>query len=105
MKDMNFTLLPAIVKPNGKEYLLKEDDEMLIEIFDSGSENNFDVICNVVSMLPIEYNTITKVKEEENEVAEESANHKPLCDYVMNNSCVDEDKAIFERLDLVMQQH
>lgn len=60
----------------------------------------------VVSFLPIEFDKITKVtKEEDIDLAKELANHKSLCYYVMNNSCVDEDKAIFKRLDLGMQQH
>lgn len=40
----------AIVKPNGKEPLSNEDGEMLTDNFDSGSENDFDVICKFVML-------------------------------------------------------
>lgn len=95
MKERIFPPLPAIVKPNGNEPLPKEDDKILTNNFNSGLENDFDVICNVVSVFPIEYVTITEVTEEENVLGEESANHKSFCYYVMNNNYMDEDKAIF----------
>lgn len=105
MKERNFPPLPSIFKSNVKEPFPKEDDEILIDNFDYGSKNDSDVICNVVSVLLIEYNTITEVIGEENEVVEESTNHKSLCYYVMNNGCVDEDSAVLERPYSEMQQY
>lgn len=32
-------------------------------------------------------------------------NHKPLCYYIMNNGCVNEQNVVFERLDEGMNQH
>lgn len=47
----------------------------------------------------------SEVTKEEDESAEEMATHKPLWYYVMNDGFVNEDKAIFERPDMSMQQH
>lgn len=33
--------------------------------FDSGLKDDMDIICNVIFMLPLEYDTITKVTKEE----------------------------------------
>lgn len=105
-REIIFPPLPAMVKPNGTYPLPNEDDEMLTDNFDSRLENAFNVICNVAYVLPIEFDMVNDVKkEEDNELVEESSNHKPLCYYVMNNSCVNEDKTIFERPDLGMQQN
>lgn len=104
MKEIIFPPFLTIIKPNGKDSLSNEDNEMLLDSFDYGSENDFDVICNVVSVLPIEHGTITEVTKEDNELTKESVNHKSLCYYVMNNGCV-YNKSIFERLYLGMQQH
>lgn len=46
--------------------------------FDFGSERELDVICNMISVLPLEYDTITEVTEEEDGLVEEMAIHKPL---------------------------
>lgn len=55
------------------------------------------MIYNMISVLPIEYDTVTKVtKEKYNELAEELSKHKPLCYYVMKDDFIEEDKAIFE---------
>lgn len=44
MREINFPSFPTIVEPNGKESLPNENDDMLTNNFDSGSENDFDVI-------------------------------------------------------------
>lgn len=106
MRDIVFPLFPAIVKPNGKDPLSNEDVKMLTENFDSGSENDFDVICNVVYDLPVEFNRITEVtKGEDNELVEVIIKHKRLCYFVINSNCIYEDKAIIQRPDLGMKQH
>lgn len=53
MRERNFPTLLATIKPNGKDSFPKEDDEILIDNFDSRSEDDFDVIYNVVSVFPI----------------------------------------------------
>lgn len=56
----------------------KEEDEMLTNNSYSVSEGEFDVICNVVFFLTIEYDTITKITEEEYDGhVEEIVSHKP----------------------------
>ncbi|CAJ2662571.1 unnamed protein product [Trifolium pratense] len=77
-----------------------EDDDLL----DEGSD--FDVMVNVVSILPLEYDVPTEVNElEEDFEALNLADHKPMCYYVMQNGCVEEQKAVFEKPDLGMQNH
>ncbi|CAJ2630140.1 unnamed protein product [Trifolium pratense] len=57
-----------------------EDDDLL----DEGSD--FDVMVNVVSILPLEYDVPTEVNElEEDFEALNLADHKPMCYYVMQN--------------------
>ncbi|PNX67614.1 hypothetical protein L195_g063600, partial [Trifolium pratense] len=65
-----------------------EDDDLL----DEGSD--FDVMVNVVSILPLEYDVPTEVNElEEDFETLNLADHKPMCYYVMQNGCVEEQKA------------
>lgn len=42
------------VKGKAKEKTSPNGDEMVTSNFDSGSEDDFDVICNMVSVLPRE---------------------------------------------------
>lgn len=44
-------------------------------------------------------------EEEDNGLVEELAKHKPLCYYEMKDGFVNEDKVIFERLDMSMEQN
>lgn len=68
------------------------------------SEPEFDVLCNVVSILPAQYDVISKVEENEEEFdTKNMANHKPVCYYVMNNGCVEEQQAMFEKPNGSMQ--
>ena len=60
------------------------------------TEPSFDVIC-VVSALPIEYDVPSEVSDVESDFTEEMAIHRPLCYYVMNNGCVKDQHAFFER--------
>jgi hypothetical protein len=41
----------------------------------------------------------------ESDFTEEMAIHKPLCYYVMNNGCVEDQHAVFERPDISMMHH
>lgn len=100
MKERLFPPFPTIVKPKGNDTMKNEDDDMLTDNFDSRSECELDMICNMVSVIHIEFNQITEVTEADDDyVSEELANHKPLYYYVMNNGCVEEENSIFGRPD------
>lgn len=47
-----------------------DDKEMASNEFDSGSEDDLDIICNMIFVVPLEYNTITEVTEEEDGLPE-----------------------------------
>ena len=64
-----------------KKDLPREDEEVTSNFIDS--EPSFDIMCNVVSVLPIEYDVPSEIDEVESDFTEEMAHHKPLC-YVMN---------------------
>jgi len=80
-----------------------EEDEELTSNF-SESDPSFDLVC-VVSVLPIEYDVPSEVNEVESDFTEEMAIHRPLCYYVMNNGCVEDQHAVFERPDVSMRLH
>lgn len=67
MKERLFLPFPAIVKPNGKDSMQHEDNEILTDNLNSGSEGELDIICNMVFVLPIEFDHITKVTKEEDD--------------------------------------
>lgn len=93
-----------MVKPNGKDPMSNKDSDMLTSNFNFGSEGELDMI-NIV-MLPIEYDIITEVtKEEDDYLAKVITSHKPLCYYIMNSGCMEEENASFERSDEGMRQH
>lgn len=78
---------------------------MVINNF-SMSEGNLDILCNVVSVLLVEYDVVTKVTDTEEEYSTENmARHKPVCYYVMNYGCVEEKNSIFERPDIGMMSN
>ncbi|XP_045802327.1 uncharacterized protein LOC123895902 [Trifolium pratense] len=77
-----------------------EDEDLL------DSDPEFDVLVNVVSILPAEYDVWSEVTEGEDEFDEsELALHKPMCYYVMNNGCLGEQMANFERPTEGMKNH
>lgn len=73
--------------------------------FDSGSEDDFDVICTMVYVLPKEYDFVKKVFELEDCEEEEIDKHKPVCYFVMDNRCIEEHKSFFERPQEGMKSH
>jgi len=81
----------------------REDEEMTSNFSDSG--HSLDIVCNVMSILPVEYDVISEVNDVEIDFTEEMANHKPLCYYVMNDGCVENQHAIFEKPDYTMNHH
>jgi hypothetical protein len=82
-----------------------EDEQMEADDF-LESEPDFDVLVNVVSILPAEYDIWSEVVDGEEEFdSNELALHKPMCYYVMNNGCLEEQMATFERPDQGMKNH
>lgn len=77
---------------------------METDSFNSDSEGGYDVICNMVSILPIEYDIVSKVPGKDHEYIE-MANHIPICYFVMNNGSIEEQNAFFERPDDAMKNH
>ncbi|XP_039686971.1 uncharacterized protein [Medicago truncatula] len=80
----------------------KEDEEMTSNF--TGSDPSLDIVCNVVSILPVEYDVQSEINEVESDFVDEMAIHKPLCYYVMNNGCVEEQHAVFEKPDTSMKE-
>ena len=69
--------------------------------FQSDSEDDFDVLVNVVSILPHDFSfTVGEEPDPEYEdsaelEAEEMALHRPTCYFVMNNGFVENQDAFF----------
>lgn len=80
-------------------------DKMLTDDFDSGSEASLDILVSVVSVMPREFDQITEVEDTDSNTEREMAAHKPVCYHVMNNGCVEEQNAFFERPDEAMKSH
>ena len=49
-----------------------------------------DIMVNVISVLPKEYNRQVEVEETDLMVEQEMAKHRTMCYYVMNNGCMEE---------------
>lgn len=81
---------------------ISSDEKMANNDFDSRSEGELDIICNMIFVLPMEYDTITKVTKEEDGLAEKMETHKPLCYYLMHNVSFNKDKVVFERPNMSM---
>src|SRR3954470_16255483 len=82
----------------------KEEDRMTND-FDSDGVSSINLICNVVSVLPHEFNQETKVEDCEEADIDEMAKHRPVCYYVLNKGAVKEQNAFFERPDEGMRNH
>lgn len=88
------------------EYVPQPDDEMVDDNIESGSEDDLLINCNIVLVLPAEYDCISEVsKTKEDYVQYDSTNQKLLFYYVMNNGIVEIQQAIFEKLDIGMMYH
>lgn len=81
------------------------EDEMLTDNFDSGSEASLNILVGVVSVMPREFDQITEVKDTDSNTEREMVAHKPVCYYMMNNGCMKEQNAFFERPDEAMKSH
>lgn len=63
---------------------------MLTNDFESDGVSSVNINCNVVLVLPYEYNQETEIKDNEEANDVEMAKHKPVCYYVLNNGVVEE---------------
>jgi len=88
--------------PTLKKDCPKEDEELTSNF--SESDPSFYLVC-VVSVLPIEYDVPSEVGEVESDFTKEMAIHRPLCYYVMNNGCVEDQHALSERPVASMRLH
>src|ERR1044072_1062373 len=101
-----FPPLPPIIEGNEKIPESNEDDTMLTDNFDSGSEEDLNIICNVVSIMPAEFDRVSEVTEDEyDSVTKESKDHKPICYYVMNEGEVIETDDVCKRPTETMKSH
>lgn len=70
------------------------------------SDPDFDVICNVVSILPAEYDMVSEVEASEDDFnLEDMQKYQPMCYYVTNDGCESERKATSEKPDSSMKNH
>lgn len=62
IKEILFPPLLKAIKPSGENPKPNEDDDMLTDNFNFGSEGELDIIYNVVIVLPIEYGIVIEVE-------------------------------------------
>jgi len=73
-----------------------EDEDSGYDYMDS--ELDFNVICNMVSILPAKYDLVSEVEDsDENFDLEDLEKYRPMYYYVTNYGCVDKQKAMFEK--------
>ncbi|KEH41296.1 hypothetical protein MTR_1g048120 [Medicago truncatula] len=122
-KDISTSLEDEVVNPKGNQEMVEpkrrpvkerlylplieedpnEDDELGSGYSDS--EPDFNVICNLVSILPAEFDMISEVDDSEEEFdPKDMEEYKAMC-YFVNNGSEDNRKAIFEQLDDSMKNH
>lgn len=63
VKQKLFPVLPPVAKNNLKDPVLQVDDEMVTNNFESGSKDDFNIICNVISVLRVEFDFVIILKE------------------------------------------
>jgi hypothetical protein len=66
------------------------EEEMLTDDFESDGVSSVNMNCNVVSILPYEYNQETEVEDNEEADVVEMAKHKPMRYYVLNSGVIKE---------------
>lgn len=103
------TLVALSVKHVNEDYnrlTMSPDDEMVSDDFYERWDDDFSIQCNIVSVLPVEYDYVSGVSEDGDETTYDKAtNQKPLYYYVTNNDVVKEQQSIFERPILGMMYH
>lgn len=90
-----FSLKQVKSKGKEKEEVPSKEDELVTDNFESGLEDDLDMLCNMVSVLPREYDCAIEVSEPTSYVEEEMMNHKPVCYFVMNNGFIKEHNTFF----------
>lgn len=65
VKQMLFPPFPPVAKPKEKHALHDKDKDLATNDFDSSYEPVIDIICSMIFVLPIGYDTTTEVTEEE----------------------------------------
>jgi len=96
MKE-RLSLPPVEENPN-------EDDELHSEFMDS--DPDFDVICNVVSILQAKYDMIFEVDDSEEDFdPKDMEKYQPMCYYVTDDGYESEQKATFEKPNSFMKNH
>ncbi|WJX16101.1 hypothetical protein P8452_06177 [Trifolium repens] len=81
-----------------------EDEHMEADDF-LDSEPDLDIIVNVVSILPREFDVCSEITDDEEESGMQMALHRPVCYYVMSNGALEDQMATFERPDEGMKSH
>src|ERR1044072_8432895 len=107
-KPMAKRLLPPLPTIKEKEKMpdSTEDTDMLTDNFDSESEDDLHIICNVVYILPAEYDMISEVMEEEDDSSSKEVEcPKPLCFYVMNEEQMTKQNDVFKKPDEEMKRN
>lgn len=84
-------------KGKAKEEVPSKEDKLVTDNFKYESEDDFDVLWNVVYVLPKEYDCVTEVDEPEDCEEKEMAKHKSMCYFVMDNECIEEHNEFFKR--------
>jgi hypothetical protein len=69
-------------------------------------EPDFDVICNLVSILPTKYDMVSEVDDSEEEFdPKDMEEYKPMCYFVTNDGSENNRKAIFDQPDDSIKNH
>jgi hypothetical protein len=80
------------------------DNEMDSEFMDS--EPDFDVVCNVVSILPAKYDVVSEIEESEEDYnPKDMEKYKSMCCCVTDNGYGNQQKVIFEKPNCSMRRH
>lgn len=86
------SLVQVKTKEMEKEVPSFKDEDMVINKFESGSEDDIDLICNIALVLPTKYDCVIEVSGPVDYNKEEMAKHKPVWYFVINNVCIEEHK-------------
>lgn len=79
---------------------------MLTNKFEIKSEDEFDVICNFVFVLPIQFDILNKVTNNEDDyLVDEVTNSELMCYYVMSSGITEEENVVFKNTNKDMNKH